>query len=261
MRTFSSVGTREQLVAPQVERRRRDAVDVGRASRAPYHSSGSPNAGVVARLGAASRRRRRRRASRPTRSPGGGRRRRARRRPRRSATVERLDLAVEHLDVGLARAHDVRLDLLAGPGRGPRRARAIVEQIDRSAHAAVPPTVSSRDAQRRLARRHRHALAVLAAHAGPGVEVVADRVDPPQHLGTVADQLRGADRVGDLAVLDQVRLGDRRTRSRRSRCSTWPPPSCDAVDAVLGVRRMMSSGSSSPSSRNVFVIRTIGRCW
>ena len=29
-----------------------------------------------------------------------------------------------------------------------------------------------------------------------------------QRLGSVADELRGADRLGDLAVLDHVRLGD-----------------------------------------------------
>src|SRR3712207_5172775 len=35
------------------------------------------------------------------------------------------------------------------------------------------------------------ALAVLAAGAGPGVEVVADRVDRAQDLGTVADEVGG----------------------------------------------------------------------
>src|SRR5579862_832258 len=59
-----------------------------------------------------------------------------------------------------------------------------------------------------LAGRHGHALAVLAAHAGPRVEVVADRVDPAEHVGTVADELRGPHRPRDLAVLDEVRLGD-----------------------------------------------------
>src|SRR4051794_8582831 len=64
------------------------------------------------------------------------------------------------------------------------------------------------DEHRRLPGRDGHALSVLAAHAGPGVEVVADRVDAAEHLGTVADELRGAHRSRDLAVLDEVRLGD-----------------------------------------------------
>ena len=53
---------------------------------------------------------------------------------------ERFDLAAEHLDLGLARAHDVGLDLLARSG-GSRDATRDVEQV---AHAAVPPTVISR---------------------------------------------------------------------------------------------------------------------
>src|SRR5215213_10882769 len=64
------------------------------------------------------------------------------------------------------------------------------------------------DSQRRLPRRHGDALSVLAARAGPRVEVGADRVDQPQRLRSVADELRGAHRLGDLAVLDHVRLGD-----------------------------------------------------
>jgi hypothetical protein len=52
---------------------------------------------------------------------------------------ERLDLAVEHLDVGLARPHRVGLDLLAVAGRGGDAASEL-EQIG-IAHAAVPPTV------------------------------------------------------------------------------------------------------------------------
>ena len=58
---------------------------------------------------------------------------------------ERLDLAAEDLDLGLAGAHDVGLDLFA---RRAGRARAIataaiLERVGR-AHAAVPPTVISR---------------------------------------------------------------------------------------------------------------------
>src|SRR6185437_7263628 len=54
---------------------------------------------------------------------------------------ERLDVAAEDLDIGVARAHDVRLDLFA-VARGARDAACDLEQL--RAHAAVPPTVISR---------------------------------------------------------------------------------------------------------------------
>src|SRR4051794_8756075 len=50
-------------------------------------------------------------------------------------------------------------------------------------------------------------LPVLAARAGrTHGEVVADRLDHREHLRSVADQVALAQRIGDLAVLDQVRL-------------------------------------------------------
>ena len=72
----------------------------------------------------------------------------------------------------------------------------------------MPPTVSSATRTVGWPDDTGHALALLAARPGPRLEVVADRVDHPQHLGPVADELRGAHRLGDLAVLDEVRLGD-----------------------------------------------------
>src|SRR4051812_4525323 len=87
------------------------------------------------------------------------------------------------------------------------------------------------DAQGRLARRHGHALAVLAAHAGPRLEVVADDVDRAQRLGSVADQLRGAHRLGDLAVLDHVGLGDAEHEVAGGRVHLAAPER-DAVEAV-----------------------------
>src|SRR4051812_32061034 len=108
---------------------------------------------------------------------------------------QRLDVAAEHLDIGLACAYDVRLDLLvAAPHRrGPTRK---LQQV--ATHAASVSGAPSRTAihdgprpappacawlscggaadghlahpQRRLSRRHRHALPALAAGAGPRVE-------------------------------------------------------------------------------------------
>src|SRR6266480_6326846 len=83
-----------------------------------------------------------------------------------------------------------------------------------------------------LARRHRHTLALLAAHPGPGLEVVADRVDHAQHLGPVADELRGPYRSGDLAALDEVRLGDPE-HEVAGRGVDLAPAELDAVDAVV----------------------------
>ena len=73
---------------------------------------------------------------------------------------------------------------------------------------AVPPMV--RRATRRVghAVADRDALAVLAARAGRAHgEVVGQGVDVLEHLGAVADEVALAERLGDLAVLDQVRLG------------------------------------------------------
>src|SRR5476649_2360080 len=66
------------------------------------------------------------------------------------------------------------------------------------------------DAERRLADAHRHALAILAAGADAGIErhVVADHADAGERLGARANQRRALDRLAELAVLDQVTLGD-----------------------------------------------------
>src|SRR2546423_11165694 len=63
-----------------------------------------------------------------------------------------------------------------------------------------------RHPERRLSRRHRHGLSVLATRARPGVEVVADGVDRLQHLEAVADDVGGAHWLADLPVLDHVTL-------------------------------------------------------
>jgi hypothetical protein len=80
--------------------------------------------------------------------------------------------------------------------------------VPKRPQAAVPPTVRRAHPQGGHAVADGHALAVLAA--GPGrahLEVVADGIDELEHLGAVADEVALAQRLGDLAVLDQVRLG------------------------------------------------------
>ncbi len=55
-------------------------------------------------------------------------------------------------------------------------------------------------------------------------EVGAHRVDPLEDLGPVADQVGIPQRLGDLAVLDQVGLVIPKTKSPVV-VLTWPPPS------------------------------------
>src|SRR5207249_9146032 len=83
----------------------------------------------------------------------------------------------------------------------------------------------------RLSRRHGHGLSVLAARARPGVEVIADGVDRLEHLGAVADEVGGAHRLGDLAVLDHVRLGHAEDEVA-GRGVHGPAAELHAVDAV-----------------------------
>src|SRR6478735_9618002 len=63
------------------------------------------------------------------------------------------------------------------------------------------------DPERRLTVADGHALAILAARARVAHgEVIAEQVDVAQHLRAVADQVAVAQRLGDLPVLDEVRL-------------------------------------------------------
>src|SRR3712207_2888954 len=61
-----------------------------------------------------------------------------------------------------------------------------------------------RDAQRGRTAADGRRLAVLAADALPRVEVVGNRVDVLHDVHRATDQVRAADRLRDLAVLDQV---------------------------------------------------------
>src|ERR1700722_11956272 len=68
-----------------------------------------------------------------------------------------------------------------------------------------------RDLDRGAAHAHRHALPVLAARpdAVAHLDVVAEHRDLAQDLGAVADEVHALQGRGDLAVLDEVALGQR----------------------------------------------------
>src|SRR5262249_42239771 len=89
-------------------------------------------------------------------------------------------------------------------------------------------------AQCRLPGGDGHALPELAAGAGPGPEVVSDRIDAAERLGAVADQVGGAPRLGDLAVLDGGRLGHFEHEVARGRVHL----TASELGAVDAVRRL-----------------------
>ena len=179
---------RERLVAPQIQIGAATASTSALRELAGYSSW---RAGTCARraLRPPSRPRPPDRASRPTRSPAGGRGAAVRPTPSTSATAsDSTSPSKTFTSVTQRTGSRCALDLLAGPAPSRRPANA-------TSPAAVsrrgPPDGQLPDPQRRLPGRHRHPLAVLAARAGPGVEVATDRVDAEQRLGTVADELRG----------------------------------------------------------------------
>ena len=155
---------------------------------------------------------------------------------------EVLDVAAVHADLGLAAARDVGLDLLAGVrlgddlvgerlrqrlARSARRPRLLIAGRSRR-------SVQGGDPQRRLAGADGHALAVLAARARTAHgEVVGDGVDVAQRLRAVADEVGLAQRLGDLAVLDEVRLGHAEHEVAARRVDL-PAAEAGDVHAVLG---------------------------
>ena len=172
--------------------------------------------------------------------------------PSISATGERLDLAARTPSTSTSRERTAYASICSPACATRHGARASSSRSTSvtggSAHGELG------DPQRRLTRRDRHALAVLAARTGPGVEVGADRVDEPQRLGAVADELRGAHRLGDLAVLDHVRLGDPEHEVAGGGVHL-PAAERDAVEPVLGVaddrrrgRRRPARGTCSSSA-------------
>ena len=184
------------------------------SSGRPAYSSGSvtaadPAAAAAERPQTPSRRGRSRR-----RSPSG--RRRKTRRP-----TPRLPASVSALDRCRRRRGSVRVDAVLAPGVGlarrrprarprpPPRPRARGPSARASAQTSVPPTVSSEMRTCGWPTPAGHLLAVLAAEAALRCARSSPiAVDRGQDLEAVADQRRAAHRRGDLAVLDQVALGD-----------------------------------------------------
>src|SRR4029079_14043664 len=180
---------------------------------------------------ATSRQPRRDRANRPTRDLAAGRRSRARRRLR---TVRWSATRRSRRTPRLRSPTSARRRPRPARRRAPRprlRARSSAVLLNsRSRRGAAHRHLTNQ--HRRLPRRHRHALALLAAHAGPRLEVVADRVDEVHHFGAVADELRGSDRPGYLAAFDEVRLGDAEHEVAGCRIDLTAAE-LHAIDAVL----------------------------
>src|SRR6185436_1807883 len=67
------------------------------------------------------------------------------------------------------------------------------------------------DSKRWLTYADRHALAFLAAGAHASVQrhVIADHADASECIGTIANDGRAFNRIGDLTVFDHVSLGGR----------------------------------------------------
>ena len=124
---------------------------------------------------------------------------------RRGGRRQRLDLAVVGPDLGVVAPGDVHLELLARVGPADDRRSASSQQV---AHVTpVPPMVTPVMRRVGCPQPTGHALPVLAAGPRRHGEVVGHGVDAAQHLGTVADQVGVAQRLGDPPVLDQVGLG------------------------------------------------------
>ena len=277
-------GERRQRVVPQVLLGAGDAVGLGQAgplvdraerdvvARLGEHlvdgagveraGVGEPGAAVADHADADALVLRRRRSARPRpRRPGPRSRRLATRRPRSARRP----------------APGRRPGRRAPAARGPAlTASSPVASSTRSASAAPKPERSSSGQLRILMRRRRRSVSAVTRSVGwpvptgtpwpslphvPGSahrEVVADSVDVAQHLRTVADEVGLPQRLGDLAVLDEVGLGHAEHEVAAGRVDL-PPPSW-ATYTPCSVELTMSSGSLPPSVTKVLVIRTIGRC-
>ena len=216
--TLASVGTPSQLVAPQVELDRLDAVGLGqrrgtrracRSRRCPAPRRGPrrarrvvEGAGVGEALPVVARRpARRRRPTRPTTA--------TRSRPRRPGSRcrgERTTIGLDLLAGSAGRRPSARPEV--APTARPMRRRSIGARSSDDGHAAVPPTVSS--VTRSVGTPSPTGTPWPSLPHVPGPPMAKSLPTASicrEHLGTVADEVALADRVGDLAVLDQVRLG------------------------------------------------------
>src|SRR5262245_62148518 len=120
---------------------------------------------------------------------------------------------------------------ISSPGRAAPATRCARSRRSGASLTGRAADRQLRHPQRRLPGRDGDSLPELAARAGPRAEVAADRVDAAQRLGAVADEVGGAHGLGDLAVLDEVRLGHAEHEVARRRVDL-PAPELGAVDAV-----------------------------
>ena len=222
MRTFSSVGTVASSSRHRSSVGRRGAVDVGRA-REPVPLVGLAELRVVARL-----------AQRLVDDVGVERAgprvalavvgdRPARRRPRPRGR-QRLDLAAEHLDLGLARAHDVGLDLLAGACRPRATPRAMSSRSLDSRRGAADGHLPHQ--HRRLARRDR-------ARSGRSCRTCRSRCRsrcrPRRSSRSTSGPLpmSCAARTGRVISPCSMRYASVTPNTKSPVAGfTWPPPSC-----------------------------------
>src|SRR5262249_21141785 len=119
----------------------------------------------------------------------------------------------------LARRRSLALMVASLPRRGARlqvaRLRLAPRRLLRAAALSLSPLRPSDgdavDLDRGGAHAHGHRLAVLAARPHPvgELEVAPHHRYPREHVGPVADEVHPLERGGDLAVLDEVALGQR----------------------------------------------------
>ena len=116
------------------------------------------------------------------------------------------------------------------------------------------------DLDGRNADAHRHALAFLAADADAFVElqIVAHHAHVLQRLRSVAGEHGAAHRPRDMAVLDQIAF----RRAEHEIAAGDVHLAAAEIGAIQAARvdRIMSSGSLSPASMKVLVMRGMGMC-
>ena len=156
------------------------------------------------------------------------------------ADDEVLDLALVDADLGLAAARR-RTASTCSPGCGlgddpVGERQQLVGRPSTVAHAAVPPMVSA--VTRSVGWPSPTGTPWPSLPHVPGLPMaksLPSSVDVAQHLRAVADQVALAQRLGDLAVLDQVGLGHAEHEVAGGGVHLAAAELGD-VDAVLGAR-------------------------